>query len=246
MALREEFRKSGEWLFRWRSYLPLLLIVLFLLACVGLRHPQGSLARGGWWEIFCLAVSFAGLGVRILTGGYVPVGTSGRNVKGQIADYLNTTGAYSLVRHPLYLGNFLIWLGISLFWGLWWLSLIIVLILWLYYERIMFAEEEFLREKFGADFTAWAEKTPAFIPKWGHWVKPNLPFSWKTAIRKEYNAFFAMMVVFTLLKIVEEFFRRGILGLGWQWALLFSVSLIIYLGVRYLKKRTEWLNVAGR
>ncbi|MFZ5453458.1 MAG: methyltransferase family protein [Thermodesulfobacteriota bacterium] len=246
MALREEFRKSGEWLFRWRSYLPLLLIVLFLLACAGLRHPQGSLAAGGWWEIFCLAVSFAGLGVRLFTGGYVPAGTSGRNVKGQVADVLNTTGVYSLVRHPLYLGNFLIWLGISLFWGLWWFSLIIVLILWLYYERIMFAEEEFLREKFGDDFTVWADQTPAFIPKWGHWRKPSLPFSIKTAIRKEYSAFFAIVVVFTLLKLAEEFWRRGILGLGWQWVLLFSVSLIIYLGVRFLKKRTDWLNVTGR
>ena len=246
MALREEFRKSGEWLFRWRSYLPLLLIVFFLLAASGLRHPYYSQPRGGWWEIFCLAVSFAGLGVRLFTGGYVPAGTSGRNVKGQVADVLNTTGVYSLVRHPLYLGNFLIWLGISLFWGLWWFSLIIILILWLYYERIMFAEEEFLREKFGADFTTWADKTPAFFPRWGQWVKPSLPFSLKTAIRKEYSAFFAIIVVFTLLKLAEEFLRRGKLGIGWHWTLLFAGSLAIYLGVRYLKKRTDWLNVTGR
>ncbi|MBI4794963.1 MAG: DUF1295 domain-containing protein [Deltaproteobacteria bacterium] len=246
MALREEFRKSGEWLFRWRSYLPLLLIALFLLALAGFRHPYGSLPVGGLWEYFCIAVAFAGLGIRTLTGGYVPVGTSGRNVKGQVADVLNTTGVYSLVRHPLYLGNFLIWLGISLFLGLWWFSLIIILILWLYYERIMFAEEEFLREKFGGAFTEWAGKTPAFIPKMSNWVKPNLPFSFKTAIRKEYSGFFAMMAVFTLLKIAGEFLSYGRLGIGWNWAIMFSLSLIIYLGVRYLKKRTDWLNVAGR
>ena len=246
MALREEFRKSGEWLFRWRSYLPLLLVILFLLALASLRHPAGGLKGGGVWEGFCLAVSFAGLGVRFFTGGYVPAGTSGRNVKGQVADVLNTTGAYSLARHPLYLGNFLIWGGISLFWGIWWLSLIIILILWLYYERIMFAEEEFLREKFGGEFTAWAEKTPALIPKFGHWVKPNLSFSFKTALRKEYTAFFAMMVVFTLLKTAGAFVSQGRLGIGWAWAGLFGASLVIYLGVRYLKKRTDWLKVAGR
>ena len=246
MALREEFRKSGEWLFRWRSYLPLLLIALFLLALISVRHPYGRPPLGGSWEFFCIAVSFAGLGIRILTGGYVPEGTSGRNVKGQVADVLNTTGVYSLVRHPLYLGNFLIWLGISLFWGLWWFSLIIVLILWLYYERIMFAEEEFLREKFGEAFTEWADQIPAFIPKFGNWVKPNLPFSFKTAIRKEYSGFFAMMVVFTLLKIAGEFLSRGGLWIGWNWAIMFGASLIIYLGVRYLKKRTDWLKVEGR
>jgi len=246
MALRDEFKRSGEWLFRWRSYLPLLLIALFLLALAGFRHPHGSRPPGGLWEVFCLGVSFAGLGVRFFTGGYVPAGTSGRNTKGQVADVLNNTGVYSLVRHPLYLGNSLMWLGISLFWGLWWFTLIIILILWLYYERIMFAEEEFLREKFGEVFVLWAEKTPAFIPKFGHWVKPNLPFSWKTAIRKEYSGFFAMMAVFTLLKIAGEFFGRGRLGLDWRWAVMFSVSLIIYLGVRYLKKHTGWLQVAGR
>jgi protein-S-isoprenylcysteine O-methyltransferase Ste14 len=246
MALREEFRKSGEWLFRWRSYLPLLLIVFFVLALAGLRHPYGSRGLSGSWEIFCLAVSFAGLGIRLFTGGYVPRGTSGRNTKGQVAEVLNTTGIYSLVRHPLYLGNFLIWLGISLFLGLWWFTLIIILILWLYYERIMFAEEEFLQEKFGEAFVQWAEKTPAFIPKFGNWVKPNLPFSFKTAIRKEYSGFFAMMVVFTLLKIAQELFGRGRLGLDWQWAVMFGVSLSIYLGVRYLKKRTAWLQVEGR
>jgi len=246
MALREEFRKSGEWLFRWRSYLPLLLIALFLLALASFRHPSGRPQLGGLWEIFCLAVSFAGLGIRFFTGGYVPAGTSGRNVKGQVADVLNTTGVYSLVRHPLYLGNFLIWLGISLFLGLWWFSLLIVLILWLYYERIMFAEEEFLRDKFGEAFTDWAGKTPAFIPRFGKWIKPNLPFSLKTAIRKEYSAFFAIAVVFTLLKIAGEFVSLGRLGIDRQWAVLFGLSLIIYLLVRYLKKRTDWLKVEGR
>ena len=32
MALREELRKQGNWLFRWRSYLPLIMIVIVLLA----------------------------------------------------------------------------------------------------------------------------------------------------------------------------------------------------------------------
>jgi protein-S-isoprenylcysteine O-methyltransferase Ste14 len=110
----------------------------------------------------------------------------------------------------------------------------------------MFAEEEFLREKFGEAFVQWAGKTPAFIPKLGNWVKPSLPFSLKTAIRKEYGGFFAMIAVFTALKIAGEYLSRGGLWIGWQWAALFSGSLIIYLGVRHLKKRTDWLKVAGR
>ena len=32
--------------------------------------------------------------------------TSGRNTHDQVADSLNTSGIYSIVRHPLYVGNF--------------------------------------------------------------------------------------------------------------------------------------------
>ena len=246
MALREEFKKSGEWLFRWRSYLPLLLIGLFLLAFPEFRYPYGKRLLDRFWELFCLSVAFAGLGVRVLTSGYVPWGTSGRNTKGQIADVLNTTGAYSLVRHPLYLGNFLIWVGISLYARLWWFSLIIILIWWIYYERIMFAEEEFLEEKFGEAFTEWADKTPAFFPRCRNWTTPHLPFSFKTVIRKEYGTFFAIIAVFTILEVIGEIFVHGRPGIDGMWAVIFSIGLLIYLSVRIVKKRTTWLQVAGR
>ena len=149
-AAEEEFERTGQWLFRWRSYLPLLLIALFLIAFRDFKYPFGSHGWDYLWEIFCLSVSMLGIAVRALTVGFIPKGTSGRNTKGQVAEDLNTTGMYSLVRNPLYLGNFIIWLGISLFVRLWWFSLIVILIFGIYYERIIFAEEEFLRHKYGA------------------------------------------------------------------------------------------------
>jgi len=75
--------------------------------------------------------------------GYAPRGTSGRHTLRQEAKRLNSSGMYSLLRHPLYLGNALMWLGISLFVHVWWVVVISMLIFWIYYERIMFAEEEF-------------------------------------------------------------------------------------------------------
>lgn len=246
MALRDEFRRSGEWLFRWRSYLPLLMIVLFLAAFANYSYPLGSTLCQRLWGLFCLAISFCGLGVRVLTVGSAPSGTSGRNTLGQVAEVLNTTGAYSMVRHPLYLGNFLIWLGISLLVRVWWFSLLVVLIWWLYYERIMFAEEEFLQQKFGAAFTEWANRTPAFFPKFRNWTKPDLPFSLKSMIRREYSTFFAIITVFTVLAICGEYFLYGRLGLDRMWLIIFSVSLLIYLSMRSIKKYTDWLHVAGR
>ena len=114
MALREEFERTGNWLFRWRSYLPLLLVGLFLVALTNFRYPIGSYELDRNWKIICLLISFSGLALRMYVVGCVPRGTSGRNVTEQRAEVLNTTGIYSLVRHPLYLGNFLIWFGIIL------------------------------------------------------------------------------------------------------------------------------------
>jgi protein-S-isoprenylcysteine O-methyltransferase Ste14 len=156
MALREELEQRGEWLFRRRSYLPLVLLVVVL--AVMAAHPHGAphTVGGAAWEWWCVTVSLVGVGVRVATVGYAPDGTSGRNTHGQVASVLNTTGAYALVRHPLYLGNYLMWLGAALFPRVAWLPVVVTLAYSLYYERIMLAEEAFLRQRFGATFEAWA------------------------------------------------------------------------------------------
>src|SRR5690625_4190690 len=115
--------------------------------------------------MFAVLVSIAGLSIRLVTIGFTSKNTSGRNTtEGQVADTLNTTGIYSTVRHPLYLGNFLMWLGIALWTGNFWFIISFCLFYWVYYERIMFAEESFLRKKFGDRYLEWAEQTPAFFP----------------------------------------------------------------------------------
>ena len=97
------------------------------------------------WPLVCLSVGMAGQKVRALCVGYTPRGTSGRNTKeGQVAETLNTLGMYSICRHPLYLGNLLMWLGIVMYMGHVWFTVAFLLLYALYYERIMFAEEHFL------------------------------------------------------------------------------------------------------
>lgn len=151
MALREEFEKTGNWLFRWRSYLPLIVIGIFLLSLREYEYPGRSEQLDHIWEAICLIISFVGLGIRFFTIGHTPKGTSGRNTKKQVAETLNTTGIYSIVRNPLYLGNFFMGLGIALFAHLWWLTLIYILLFWLYYERIIFTEESVAQTCFFGD-----------------------------------------------------------------------------------------------
>ena len=233
---------SGNWLFRWRSYLPL---IMGLVVVAGLFHFSYFLGRHDLdlvWDLLSILISFTGLAVRIITVGHVPLGTSGRNTKQQEAEVLNTTGMYSIVRHPLYLGNFIIWFGISLFLHAWWISCIFVLVFWLYYERIILAEEEFLLEKFGGDFVSWANATPAFIPRFKSWKKSSLPFSWKFVLKKEYSGFYAIVFIFTLLEIAGEFLIQHKFKFELAWIIFFAGGTAIYLFIRLLKKKTKVLN----
>jgi protein-S-isoprenylcysteine O-methyltransferase Ste14 len=242
MALSHEFEKVGNWFFQWRSYLPLLLLILFLLALKDFSHLTHQKNINRLWELFCLGISSLGLAVRIITVGYVPRGTSGRNTKKQVADNLNTTGMYSVVRHPLYVGNFLMWLGISLVFHLWWFTLLIALIFWVYYEKIMYAEEEFLKKQFGDQFLAWADKTPLFIPDFTLWLPPEMPFSFKSALKREYASFFAMIAIFTILMVLCNLRVDKTFRLDPMWAAIFLGSLLFYLMVRFLKKKTHFLD----
>lgn len=246
MALQEEFESLGNRFFRWRSYLPLFMGVLFLAALLSYRHPEAPPAAGRAWQGFCLLVSAAGLAIRFFTVGFAPRGTSGRNTLGQVAEVLNTSGMYSLVRHPLYLGNLIIWLGLALFLKIWWVLVIVVMAFALFYERIIFAEERFLREKFGDDFLTWAAVTPAIMPRLKNWRPPELPFSWKSALSREYSSFFAAIASFTVLALIRDSLCRGSLFLDPIWLKIFIISLIIYLGLRTLKKKTRILSTTDR
>lgn len=248
MALRDEFEKQGNWLFRRRSYLPLLIFPLLLLALPDSENLQRLLGDANtiMYDIFCIVIAFLGLVIRCVTVGYVPAGTSGRNTDEQKADTLNTRGMYSICRHPLYLGNFVTIFGISLFVQSLWFSLITILAFWLYYERIMFAEEEFLHKKFGSNFSEWAEKTPAFIPNPRKWLKPEIPFSIITVLKREYSGFFSITSSFTLLKVLKNLTIRGKLELNFGWAMFFFGGLLVYLTLRTLKKKTKLLEVSGR
>lgn len=248
MLLRNHFESSGNWLFRWRSYLPLFILSIFLLAMHGYARPGGNEQIESLWEGFCLLVSFFGLGIRVYTVGHTPKNTSGRNTSKQVAETLNTTGAYSMVRNPLYLGNFFMGLGLALFAFFWWLAMIYILVFWLYYERIIYAEEAFLTEKFKQEYVQWANRTPVIVPDFRLYQKPALPFSLKNVLRREYNGFFAVVLCMFVLEAVGDMFLSDSIriSIDTEWQIALIVSFVVWLVLRFLKKYTAVLNVKGR
>jgi protein-S-isoprenylcysteine O-methyltransferase Ste14 len=246
MGLREEFEATGNWLFRRRGYLPLMLFPVPLVAARGSAYPAGDHGLALAWEGVCLLLALSGLALRIGTVGFAPRDTSGRTTGGQQAESLNTSGLYSVVRHPLYLGNYLMWLGVALFPRSWWAPVIVSLVFWLYYERIMFAEEEFLRRKFGPLYTSWAAITPAFLPRPTLWRRPGVRFSLLTVLRREHSSLLALMASLTALEVASDYAYTGRLIMDPVWGTALGVTLLLCLAVRTVKHRTRLLHVEGR
>lgn len=186
MAFIEDLDKQGNLLFRWRSYIPGIIILLSFFYLPSTRYFGGTHETHLLYVIVCFFVSLLGIGVRAITIAFVPAMTSGRNTKKQVADTVNKTGIYSIFRHPLYIGNFLIFLGIVLVLKSLSFTLIFVLFYWFYYERIIFAEEYFMRNKFKEQYLNWAAQTPIFFPNFSNFKKPELPFSFKNILKREH------------------------------------------------------------
>ncbi len=246
MALRESIEKQGNWLFKYRSHLPLLIFAPGLAWYIFLTYERDYV--NFWWiDIIFLAIGFLGLAIRILTVGFTPKGTSGRNTKeGQVAEALNTSGIYSTVRHPLYLGNFFMWLAPVLMITDIWFALFFCAFYWIYYERIMVAEEGFLRKKFEKDYFAWAEGVPAFFPKFSNYKKSNLPFSIKNVLKREYNGFFNLILIMTGFRVIAYAIVDQEFYLDPAWIIIFGIGFLIFAVLKILKKFTKALEVDGR
>ncbi len=245
MALVHEFENSGNWLFRRRSWLPVLMVVAgIVMMYLGNRQAIIFDLRD---EMIFLGFSLFGQLIRIVTVGFAPRNTSGRNTAaGQIADELNVTGIYSIVRHPLYVGNFFMWLGPVLFLRSAWFTVVFGLVYWLYYERIMFAEEQFLRRKFGAVYDKWSETVSAFIPFTFNYVKSKLNFSIRNVLKREYNSFLNIFIIFLVLDVFRNYFLSERIYFSRIWLWLFAGAAVVWILVRTIHKSTKWLEVEGR
>ncbi len=240
--LRKQMLKQGAFLFRWRGHLPLFGLPLVVLAMMGFRYAFGSHLYDTLWGLFCLGISFSGLAIRAVTIGFIPPGTSGRSTKHQQAEKLNTTGVYSLVRHPLYLGNLFIIAGAALFVTNLWFFLFVVLGSVLYYERIIFAEESFLEKKFGSEFVEWASRTPLFVSSFKNYKPSDRPFDWRMVLRREHSGFFGIVATFTFLEILGDFIIHRRIVIDPLWAGIFLVGLVAFLILVFLKRRTRSLQ----
>ena len=244
MALVNSWEKQGNFLLKYRGQFP---VILFVLSVPFLYFTElineSSIV---YWNYTAVLVSFVGFLIRFYTIGTTPKGTSGRNTKEQIADYLNSTGIYSLVRHPLYLGNYLIWIGIAIFTYNIYFIIIVSLLFWIYYERIMFAEERFLEKKFGDEYLNWSNGIAAFIPSFTNFTKTIIPLSLKSILRREYAGLLATVIGFAFIDVVRLYFTTGILCVTELMLQILLVTVVVVVVLRSLKHYTSLLDEKDR
>ncbi|MFV0598800.1 MAG: methyltransferase family protein [Bacteroidales bacterium] len=241
MALQEDMRQQGNWLFKYRSYLPLFILViglaLYILKEFNLNFILGQETTYEFiYNFICLGIGLLGLYIRFHVVGYAAENTSGKNTAEQKADTVNSTGFYSIVRHPLYLGNFLMWLSAAMLIANIWFILVFCLVYWVYYERIMYAEEAYLRDKFGDSYLNWANTVPTFFPRCKNYRKPSLPFNWMKAIKSEKNSFAALTLIFCLFDIIGQIITQRY-NFNYVFIGLSIFSLLMYVVIKILKVR---------
>ena len=81
------------------------------------------------------------------------------------ADFLCTSGPYAYVRNPLYVGNFLIGIGLCIAINEWYAYVLFIVSYVAVYSIVIPYEERFLEEKFGDAYREYKANTGKLLPK---------------------------------------------------------------------------------
>jgi protein-S-isoprenylcysteine O-methyltransferase Ste14 len=173
----------GGVLFRHRGWLPLLFLGIPLVM-PGTTSPFR-------WEVG-LALIIIGEAVRL--AGVAAAGSVTRR-RSRGVQRLVTYGIFAWARNPLYIGNFLIWMGFVTISGVLWFLPIAVLLFALEYELIVRYEEGVLESIFGREYLDYKNETPRWIPRPPRGEQPVGEYHWGEAFKSEISTFLQYAVL---------------------------------------------------
>jgi len=139
-------------------------------------------------------------GVVTLFGAVLRVWAAGHIDKGRV---LARAGPYALTRNPLYLGSFLMAIGILLAGQGYWLLLPFVIFFAAFYYPVMRAEEQELLQGHGASFLEYASKVPLFLPSFNASVWSSAGFQWARVLRNREHRNLAGLLLAELFLILR-------------------------------------------
>ncbi|MCF0070600.1 isoprenylcysteine carboxylmethyltransferase family protein [Dyadobacter sp. CY261] len=229
----------GNFFFKYRNNLFIILYLLLFLPSPKLFSPQQFGPNYYLYPVILgLLITFSGEIIRGITIGLAYIIRGGRDKK-VYAETLVTEGIFRHCRNPLYVGNILMLLGVGVVANsLIYVGIVMPLFLFIY-QAIVLAEENFLRNKFGAQFDAYCGRVSRWLisPSGILETLKGMRFNYKRWLLKEYNTLLVWLIgivailIFKYPEIVPEpdnritTFAVIVLGLG-----------MCYAYVRYLKK----------
>jgi len=188
------------------------LFVLALIAYALLFPPSGIFAEGTWTEAFSDVVGMGSL----LAGGLLRMwavshGGKCARLRRPKTPKLITTGPYSFIRHPIYVGNLLIGLGIIFLWEAFPLTPLLLALVASHLTIVIPAEENLLKEKLGEGFDLYCDLVPKYIPR----VVPEREFSFgKHFVLNELVMMLGVILTGYVFEWLESPLHRGwIVGL---------------------------------
>jgi protein-S-isoprenylcysteine O-methyltransferase Ste14 len=161
--------------------------------------------------IIGFAILLAGESVRFW--GVSIVGSETRTTGGVGGTFLITTGPFAYTRNPLYLGNMMLYLGIGIMSMALFPWLQIVALVWFYvqYSLIVSKEEEYLAERFGAEYAEYKAQVRRFLPRFvGYRTKtppPKIinPREGFSSERRTFQAIAIVMVIIVCIYIIRQY-----------------------------------------
>jgi hypothetical protein len=186
------------------------------------------------------SIAIIGQVCRVATIGLKYIIRGGKNRR-VYAEDLVTTGLFAHSRNPLYVGNVLILIGLGIMSNTLLFNLILSPLFVFFYQSIIRAEENFLRNKFGEAFDQYCADVNRWIPRLtglGETLN-SMRFNWNRVIIREYTSAYiwlsgaVLVVLNTLHKLPGEvLFNRYVTPL----LVTLGILLVLYLFTRYLKK----------
>ena len=224
----------GQFLFKYRSFTPVpLIIIVFIFFKPNLPNKTGIIVT-----LAGLLFTFFGEMIRIISVGYSYSGTSGRENYLR-ADNLNIEGIYSIVRNPLYIGNFFVFTGLLMVYS----NLIAVLLfdffIIIQYHFIISAEEHYLMNKYGTDYENYCKRVSRIIPSIKSYKKTELKFNLKKTIFQEKSSILNLLTMLLVILAYKENVVFGKIKNLLIYIISLSILIGIYLILKVLKKRIQ-------
>ncbi len=154
------------------------------------------------WVSFLIGLIVLLSGESMRFWGVLYAGSATRTTGEVGAGRLVTDGPFSHVRNPLYIGNFLLSLGLVIMSNAWmpWMLLVFLAAFGIQYGLIVHEEETFLAQKFAAQYAEYYRHVHRWIPRLKGFSnsEPSLPVL-KKALRSERNSLQSMTAVTILM-----------------------------------------------